>query len=77
MGEGWQKHQLRHTRPSGHGRHCLNMWFLLLMSELGRLAGSVGAARPGKAGLLTGVRPGPSRLAAGRTAHGPRGAVRR
>jgi hypothetical protein len=56
-------------RLSGHDRHGWNMWFLLLVSELARLAGSVGAARPGNAGLLTGVRPGPSRLAAGRTAH--------
>jgi hypothetical protein len=56
-------------RPSGHDRHPWNMWFLLLLSILGRLAGSVGAARPGNAGLLTGVRPGPSRLAAGRMAH--------
>jgi hypothetical protein len=50
----------RKERKESHPQHALHMWDLLRKFIRASIAGSVGAGRPGNAGLPTGARPVPA-----------------
>ena len=54
-----------HASHLGHSFNMWPMWGLLTMWQCGSIAGSVGAGRPGNAGLPTGARPVPAHPCAG------------
>jgi hypothetical protein len=57
--EGTPKHQST-QRLWEHSFNMWPMWALLTLWQCGSIAGSVGAGRPGNAGLPTGARPVPA-----------------